>query len=36
VEDLAVEDEDAQHEEDEDDLQPVGEDQPYGRPLRGL
>ncbi len=33
---LAVEDEDAEHEEDEEDLQPVGEDEPHCRPLGAL
>jgi hypothetical protein len=37
VEDLlAVEDEDANHEEDEEDLQPVGEDEPHCRALGAL
>jgi hypothetical protein len=37
VEDLlAVEDEDAEHEEDEEDLQPVGEDEPHCRTFGAL
>ncbi len=33
---LVVEDEDAKHEEDEEDLQPVGEDEPHCRTLGAL